>query len=157
MEIPRSSYYYKRAELLSEIELETKIKEVFLENKARFGARKIKRILQTQGIQLSRRRIRRIMKRLNLVCVCQKAAFKPHSKRKNEAPVPNYLERQFDNQKPLEVLGTDLTYVRVGTRWAYVSFIIDLYNQEIIGLSVGWHKNSGLGQTSYSEYSVRLD
>lgn len=39
---------------------------------------------------------------------------------------------------------TDLTYVRVANRWAYVCFIIDLFNREIIGLSFGWHKTADL-------------
>ncbi|WP_243092059.1 DDE-type integrase/transposase/recombinase, partial [Streptococcus dysgalactiae] len=32
----------------------------------------------------------------------------------------------------------------VGNRWAYVCLIIDLYNREIIGLSLGWHKTAEL-------------
>ena len=144
LNIPRSSYYYKAVEPVSEAELGEKIKSIFLESKSRYGARKIKKCLEVQGINLSRRRIRRIMKRLNLVSVYQKATFKPHSKGKNEAPVPNFLERQFNQQKPLETLVTDLTYVRVANRWAYVCLIIDLFNREIIGLSLGWHKTADL-------------
>ena len=83
LKIPRSSYYYKAVEPVSEAELGEKIKSIFLESKSRYGARKIKKCLEAQGINLSRRRIRRIMKRLNLVSVYQKAAFKPHSKGKN--------------------------------------------------------------------------
>lgn len=63
---------------------------------------------------------------------------------KNEAPIPNLLAREFDQEKPLEAIVTDLTYVRVGNRWAYVCLIIDLFNREIIGLSVGWHKTAEL-------------
>ncbi|MDK6808614.1 IS3 family transposase, partial [Corynebacterium aurimucosum] len=83
-------------EPVPEAELGEKIKSIFLESKSRYGARKIKKCLEVQGINLSRRRIRRIMKRLNLVSVYQKAAFKPPAKGKNEAPVPNFLERQFN-------------------------------------------------------------
>ncbi|MBT0911604.1 IS3 family transposase, partial [Streptococcus lutetiensis] len=90
------------------------------------------------------RRIRRIMKRLNLVSVYQKAAFKPHSRGKNEARIPNRLDRQFDQKRPLEALVTDLTYVRVDRRWAYVCLTIDFFNREIIGLTVGWHKTAEL-------------
>ena len=67
-----------------------------------------------------------------------------YTKEKNEAPIPNRLDRQFDQERPLEVLVTDLTYVRVDRRWAYVCLIIDLFNREIIGLSVGWHKTAEL-------------
>lgn len=44
-------------------------------------------------------------------------------------PTPNYLNRQFDAKQPLEALVTDLTDVRVKNRWAYVCFIVDLYNR----------------------------
>ncbi|WP_095121570.1 IS3 family transposase [Streptococcus acidominimus] len=144
LNIPRSSYYYKAVVPVSEAQLEEMVKRIFLDSKSRYGARKIKKCLEAQGITLSRRRIRRIMKRLNLVSVYQKAAFKPHAKGKNEAPIPNLLARQFKQEKPLEALVTDLTYVRIGKRWAYVCLILDLFNREIIGLSLGWHKTADL-------------
>ncbi|WP_237334445.1 IS3 family transposase [Streptococcus halotolerans] len=144
LNLPRSSYYYKAIEPVSKTELEEKVKQIFLESKSRYGARKIKKCLETEGILLSRRRIRRIMKRWNLVSVYQQTTFKSHSKGKNEAPIPNRLARQFNQERPLEAIVTDLTYVRVGKRWAYVCLIIDLYNREIIGLSVGWQKTAEL-------------
>lgn len=144
LNIPRSSYYYKTVEPVSEVEFDGKVRNIFSESKSKYGARKIKKCLEAQGICLSRRRIRRIMKRLNLVSVYQKATFKPRSKGKNEAPIPNLLNRQFDRHKPLEALVTDLTYVRVDQRWAYVCLIIDLFNREIIGLSASWYKTASL-------------
>ena len=49
---------------------------------------------------------------------------------------------------------TDLTYVRVGQRWAYVCLIIDLFNREIIGVSVGWQKTAELVKQAHSEYPL---
>lgn len=144
LNMPRSSYYYQAVESVSETEFEETIKRIFLESESRYGSRKIEICLNNEDITLSRRRIRRIMKRLNLVSVYQKATFKPHSNGKNEAPIPNHLDRQFKQERPLQALVTDLTYVRVGNRWAYVCLIIDLYNREIIGLSLGWHKTAKL-------------
>lgn len=128
LNLPRSSYYYKAVEPVSEMELEEKIKGIFIKRKSRYGARKIKQVLVTQG---------GCLKSLNLVSVYQKAAFKAHYNVKNKALVPSHLNQVFAQRQPLEVLVTDLTYVRVGARWAYVYFIIDLYNREIIGLSIG--------------------
>ncbi|MFU2205654.1 IS3 family transposase [Streptococcus pluranimalium] len=144
LNLPRSSYYYKASESVAEADLEEKVKQIFLESQSRYGARKIKQCLATDGIILSRRRIRRIMKQVNLVSVYQQASLKPHSKGKNEAPIPNLLARKFHQKRPLEAIVTDLTYVRVGQRWAYVCLIIDLFNREIIGLSVGWQKTAEL-------------
>ncbi|WP_438838288.1 IS3 family transposase [Streptococcus pluranimalium] len=144
LKIPRSSYYYKATEPVSEAELEAKVIQIFRESKSRYGARKIKKRLEVQGMTVSRRRIRRIMKRLTLVSVYQQSSFKPHSKGKNEASIPNLLARQFNQEKPLEAIVRDLTYVRVGKSWAYVCLMIDLFNREIIGISVGWHKTADL-------------
>ncbi len=156
LKIPRSSYYYKAVVPVSEAQLEEMVKRIFLDSKSRYGARKIKKCLEAQGITLSRRRIRRIMKRLNLVSVYQKATFKPHSKGKNEAPVPNFLERQFNQQKPLETLVTDLTYVRVANRWAYVCLIIDLFNREIIGLSLGCPYDNAVAESTYRSFKLEF-
>ena len=79
LNIPRSSYYYQAVDPVSEADLEDKITYIFFESKSRYGARKIKKCLEKDGIILSRRRIRRIMERLHLISVYQKAAFKPHS------------------------------------------------------------------------------
>ena len=52
---------------------------------------------------------------------------------------------------------SDLTYVRVGGKWNYVCAMIDLYNREIIGYSVGSNKNAGLIETAplKSNYSLQ--
>ena len=89
------------------------------------------------------------MRGLNLVCVYQKAAFKLHSKGKIKL-VPNYGNREFTDRKPLEVLVTDLTYVRVGRHWDYACFSIVLSNREIIGLSISTRKEP-------SRASIHLD
>ncbi len=44
----------------------------------------------------------------------------------------------------IEVAVSDLTYVRVGSKWNYVCTLIDLYNREITGYSTGSNKYSEL-------------
>ncbi|WP_371414974.1 IS3 family transposase [Streptococcus danieliae] len=39
---------------------------------------------------------------------------------------------------------TDLTYVRVKGKWCYACLVLDLYNREIVGWSVGPHKTADL-------------
>ena len=84
------------------------------------------------------------MKGVGLVSNYTVAQFKPHKSLCNEAPVKNELQRQFDQDKPLAVIVSDLTYVRVGKKWNYVCLFVDLFNREIIGYSVGQNKNAKL-------------
>lgn len=51
---------------------------------------------------------------------------------------------------------TDLTYVRVGVKWHYICFILDLFNREIIGYSCGPNKDTGLVSKALSPISYHL-
>ncbi|NKZ19454.1 IS3 family transposase [Streptococcus ovuberis] len=77
------------------------MKRIFHERKSRYGTRKVKKRLEAQGMIVSRRHIRRIMKRLNLASVYPQTSFKPQSKGKNHTPIPNRLARQFNQVKTL--------------------------------------------------------
>ncbi|KAJ72902.1 ISSdy1, transposase OrfB [Enterococcus faecalis AZ19] len=51
---------------------------------------------------------------------------------------------------------TDLIYVRVGGKWYYICFILDLFNREIIGYSCGRNKYAELVKKTLSRTSSRL-
>ena len=83
--IPRSSYYYQSKGRKTTTQTEKKtIKKIFEESREIYGSRKIKVCLERQGLILSRRRIRRIMKELNLKSKYQIAHYKHYSNQKNE-------------------------------------------------------------------------
>ena len=54
------------------------------------------------------------------------------------------MSRQFDRNRPMEALVTDLTYVKFGNKRHYVCFTIDLFNREIVGYSSGPNKSAKL-------------
>jgi putative transposase len=75
----------------------------------------------------------------------------------NEAPVKNELQRQFKQEEPLAVIVSDLTYVRVGTKWYYVCLFVDFFNREIIGYSVGASKSAGFVYQALSSIKGNLN
>lgn len=144
LKISRSSYYYEVSSKPDETDLEATIQTVFHISRDIYGSRKIKKELAKQGLQISRRRICRIMKRLGLVSVYTVATFRPCKTEYNESAAKNELARCFHGQKPYAVVVGDLTYVRVNDKWNYVCVLIDLYNREIIGFSAGPRKDATL-------------
>jgi len=80
------------------------------------------------------------MKQEGLVSSYTVAQYKPHGSKCNESDVANLVSRQFDDQPHLNVVVSDLTYVRVGLSWHYICVLIDLFNREIIGFSAGRNK-----------------
>ncbi|SES42404.1 Integrase core domain-containing protein [Psychrobacillus sp. OK032] len=56
----------------------------------------------------------------------------------------------------MSVLVSDLTYVKVGNRWNYICFLIDLYNREIVGYSIGEKKDAALVQRAFASVKYPL-
>lgn len=97
------------------------------------------------------------MKEQGLVFNYTVAQFKPFKSKVNEEPVKNELDRQFDNQKELAVVVSDLTYVRVDGKWNYVCLFVDLFNRGIIGHSAGSHKTVDLVYKALASVRRPLD
>ena len=108
---------------------------IWRDSHERYGARKIKAALERRGVTASRRRIASIMKRRGMTSAYTRRTFKPHKTRADEARLANILDREFDGYEPRTHLAGDLTYVRVGGKWAYACLLADLANRSIAGHS----------------------
>ncbi len=87
-----------------------------------YGARKIKTVLIRKDIILSRRKIRCIMIKNNLVSEYKytKLKYRNHKITVNNAQISNVLNREFNDKKPNEVVVSDLTYMQVDGKWYYI-------------------------------------
>lgn len=108
--ISRQTYYYQPKKKQSEAEIEEAVTEIFYQNRKVYGTRKIKRVLENQGIRISRRKIGRIMKIRGLKSSYTTTYCKHYGTSCNEAPVKNLLNLEFAHKNPLEAIVTDLTY-----------------------------------------------
>ena len=81
------------------------------------------------------------MKKRGLVSAYTRKKYRVHSCKSNEAATPNLLSRNFNGQLPGACVVSDLTYVRVGAKWAYICILLELGAREIIGYSAGAYKN----------------
>lgn len=155
--VSRAGYYkYKEPVIEKDIHRDLVV-DLFRDNRRCYGTRRIKQEAARKGVILSRRRIGRIMHSEGLISKYTVAKFKPQKVDCNQAKVENIVNREFNNRKKLEVVVSDLTYVRVGNSWNYICTLIDLYNREIIGYSVGEHKTATLVDTAFSRVKYPLN
>lgn len=160
LNISRSTFYYElnKHETESIVDpLTDKIIEIFKSNRNSYGTRRIKKKLLEEGYVASRRRIGRIMKENGLVSTYTVATFKPHKSNVNGAKTENKVKREFDKRNMLDVIVSDLTYVRVNGKWNYVCLILDLFNREIIGYSAGENKTAELVYQAFSTIKQDLN
>jgi len=136
--VSSSAYYEWESEPASEhdrrdAELTTVIREIYDENKGRYGAPRIHHALREQGHSVSRKRVARLMK---------DSAIKAKTARKYKAttdsshglPVAlNYLARNFKAIAPNRAWVSDITYLWTKQGWLYLAVIIDLYSRKVVG------------------------
>lgn len=152
----RSTYYYQHKQKKDESPLASEIVDIFKASRNNYGTRKIKIELKKLGLTVSRRRIGRIMKQEGLVSNYTVAQFKPHFDKCNEAKIANLVDRHFNEQPHLNVVVSDLTYVRVGMSWNYICVLVDLFNREIIGYSAGFRKDAVLVTKALASVKTNL-
>ena len=163
LKIARSTFYYeteisaKKAQekAYEEQKLKEKILTIFNQNRYVYGTRKIKDELRKTGLTVSRRRVGRLMAELGIQSKYAQPSYKPMTSAPNEESFRNVLNRKFKVEEEFSVLVSDLTYVKVGKNWNYICFLIDLYNREIVGYSLGERKDSALVQRAFK--SVNRD
>jgi transposase InsO family protein len=146
-EVSRSGYYnYINSEATRELrernDLTVKdvILKVFNRRGYKKGSKSIKMILENEfNIIYSLKRIRRIMKKFEIVCPHRKP--NPYRKmakaNKEHQVVKNKLNREFKQDIPGKVLLTDITYMSYGKgNMAYLSTIKDSSTNEILAYQV---------------------
>ena len=117
---------------------------IFRESRGNYGTRKIRAKLKEMGITTSRRKIGQIMDKHGLVSNYIKHCPKQKKVKCNEDDYPNILNREFNRDSSLDVVVSDLTYVRVAGTWNYICLIVDLWNREIVGFAAGKNKTAEL-------------
>lgn len=156
LKVPRSTFYYKPVEGKTDSKFENAVIEEFRSSRNNYGTRKLKIMLKRRGFEASRRRIGRVMKKYNLVSnYTLKLAKKKNKSVVNNDQIANLVNREFSGRPPLDVVVSDLTYVKVAGKWNYICLLLDLYNRKIIGSAVGKTKSVQIVKTAF--FSVKSD
>jgi putative transposase len=154
LQVATSSYYAARhrppsARRVRDEALKVKLRQVHAEHFGVYGARKLWRQLQREGIPVARCTVERLMRGLGLAGVVR--GRRQRTTVADEAgPRPaDLVERNFRAPAPNRLWVADLTYVRTWSGFAYVAFIIDACSRYI----VGWHASRSL-RTDLALYAL---
>lgn len=140
--LPRSTYYYyhlsrPRRDRWSDVL--PLIEEAFRRTPNGMGYRQVAMVLRWEhGISMSGKTVLMLMRRLGLRCRIRRKRYVSFSKDEADA-APNVLARSFGAERPMQKLVTDVTEFKVGDGKAYLSPVMDLFNNEIVSWSVSRH------------------
>jgi putative transposase len=112
------------------------IERVWRANMRVYGADKVWKQMNREGMSIARCTVERLMKRLGLQGVRRgKVVRTTISDMKAPCPLDR-VNRQFKAERPNQLWVSDFTYVSTWQGWLYVAFVIDVYARRIVGWRV---------------------
>ena len=120
----------------SDAVLMPEIQRVWHVNLQVYGADKVWRQLNREGMQAARCTVERLMKRLGLEGA-RRGKTVQTTVPDHAVPCPlDRVNRQFKADRPNQLWVSDFTYVSTWQGWLYVAFVIDVFARRIVGWRV---------------------
>jgi len=120
----------------SDRELVSKIKRIHAQSKGVYGSPKIRAELVSEGCQVGRNRVARLM-RLERVQGCPRRRFRVTTQRNPTHQVArNLLQQDFTATVPNQRWVADITYISTHQGWVYLAIVLDLYSRRVVGWSM---------------------
>lgn len=143
--VSRSGYYdfVKRMDTTAkDLPLAEKIRECQIKTKQTYGYRRVWIWLERQGIHHNPKTILRVMQKYNLLSVIRRKRYQKYSEHLHK--YDNLLNRDFYADRPNQKWVTDISYIKTGQGFLYLSIIRDLYDNSIVSYKTGTEQNTHL-------------
>ena len=112
------------------------IERVWEANLQVYGADKVWKQMNREGIRVARCTVERLMRRLGLQGARRGKTVRT-TVPDTSAPCPlDRVNRQFNADRPNQLWVSDFTYVSTWQGWLYVAFVIDVFARRIVGWRV---------------------
>ncbi|MBR2346643.1 MAG: IS3 family transposase [Clostridia bacterium] len=144
-EVSRSGYYdyVKRMDIPAwDLPLAEKIRECQEHSHNTYGYRRVHIWLERKGIYKDPKTVLRVMQKYNLLSEVRRKKY--HNYTNGIYKYPNHLARDFHADRPNQKWVTDISYIRTGQGFLYLSVIRDLYDNSIVAYKTGSEQNINL-------------
>jgi hypothetical protein len=129
MSLPKSTYYFEinKEDVVAKrnVELMNAIESIFIENKRRYGVRRVHKELIRRGYKVNHKRVQRLMHHSNLLGKRPKEKYRSY-KGKVGKTADNIINRDFSANKPLQKWTTDVSQFNFSWGKCYLSPILDM-------------------------------
>ena len=118
-----------------EMEIRDQMQKVALESPA-YGYRRVTAELQRRGFEVNHKRVLRMMREDNLLCVRQRA-FVTTTDSRHSLPVYPNLAKGMMPMAVNQLWIADITYIRLRTEFIYLAVVLDAFSRRVIGWALG--------------------
>ena len=133
------------------------IRSVFSRTSNGMGYRQVAMALRAeQGLAISGKTVLKLMREERLFCKIRAKRYNSHRGEVGKVAA-NLLNREFGAERPMEKLVTDVTEFKVAGAKAYLSPVMDLYNNEIVAWSISRRPNFAQTMEMMDELESKLE
>ncbi len=125
-----------------QMELRDEMQKIALESPS-YGYRRITAELRRRNFEVNRKRVLRMMRQDNLLCV-RRRAFVMTTDARHGLPVYPNLARGLEVMAINQLWVADITYIRLREEFVYLSVVLDAYSRRVIGWALGRTLEAGL-------------
>jgi len=143
--VSRSGYYdyVKRMDIpAKDLPLAEKIRECQAACRSTYGYRRVHIWLERNGIHCNPKTVLRVMNKYSLQSVIRRKRYIKYGEALHR--YPNLLNRDFTAARPNQKWVTDISYIRTGQGFLFLSIIRDLYDNSIVAYKTGSEQNISL-------------
>ena len=141
----RAGFYRSRAPrqtLPVEMEIRDEMQKVAVESPA-YGYRRVAHELQNRGFAVNHKRVLRMMREDNLLCV-RRRKFVVTTDSRHTLPVYPNLAAQVTRTAINQLWVADITYIRLQSEFVYLAVVLDAFSRRVIGWALGRTLEAGL-------------
>jgi putative transposase len=130
---------------LTDAWLTEKIKDIHEQARGVYGSRRVQAELRLgQGIRISRRRARRLMRAAGISGLVKVKRGRTTIRVPGVRVADDLVERQFRPSEPNVLWVADITYLRTWEGWLYLAAVQDAYSRMIVGWAMAEHMRAEL-------------
>jgi transposase InsO family protein len=129
-----------------ELELRSQIQTIALEMRA-YGYRPITAELHRRGVKVNHKRVLRLLREDNLLCLRQRAFVRTTDSRHHLRVYPN-LARDLVLSNINQLWVADITYIRLLREFIYLAVLLDAFSRRCIGWAISRHIDTQLTLTA---------
>jgi transposase InsO family protein len=118
-----------------ELEIRDEMQKIAVESPA-YGYRRVAAELRKRGFAINHKRVLRMMREDNLLCVRRRKFMVTTDSRHNLPVYPNLAAEIVPTAKN-QLWVADITYIRLRTEFVYLAVVLDAFSRRVIGWSLG--------------------
>ena len=132
-QVSRASYYRFVGSVVEDpnMELRSMMQKIAL-SRPSYGYRRVQAELGRRGHQVNHKRVRRIMREDNLLCLRRRSFVRTTDSRHGFTVYPN-LAKDMTLSDINQLWVADITYIRLHAEFVYLAVILDAYSRRVIG------------------------